>query len=1097
MSTAPVLPKPLADAPPRSFWQRRADALFGYDFFISYAHSDGETYAHELAKALSPRFECFLDTQDYSSGDDWKVVGAWALKRTSRLVVVGTPAALQSEPVLREVRVFCGAGKRVIPIDFGGSLDPEAHPGNPLFELISDATLRIQEPAGQSAIGPTPETVRALTDTFNRTRQVVKRRRWLQALVALLTLLLGLAAWQWSRAVSSQKEADRALIESFLDRGEVSLADAPELAVNLAFQLSELTDSPRTTDLVGKALAHLPAWRIVPPSADPRLTLDIAADPLLTVLLTVRRPGEIPDGRFELALWDLERGEVSAQTALAKGERLVTPDSPTTKIFATSTGNGAERTIRIRDLSAKGLGQPGFRIPNVRQFACTNGDWPCYVLHSDGTLRRYAWPGAQVSPPIDLGRFPSAWAVHAHPGGRAVALLGGGVVTWIAIGTDGRAERSHTFPGLFQQLLHDQIQSLDLNDETNDESANVKLGWGPQPWNFLVAAVEDVSTASSPRVTGERHLRVTSIWVPADSAHPSTRVIYEGAEPIRPWLFEVADEGRRFAVAESGNDYGEETFHVVDIDWRDLEEYPSLAIHDRRWTVLGTTEHPLLKNFPAVFAPSGAFLVTASFNFQRGEDHPFWSLRTYGRLLTWNTPDRQNALEEDTVAVELPAGSKPMVRLAYSKDSSRLLAWGADGVTRVFKLLDRGGIATSRESREWSRFTPEVVPFGPGFRYSLVYYADDDIRYYDQANGSEIRLNTCLPGETVLATESVGDLSALTAVTGKAIVRLQKGHVIRKTPFPDKAEAADIQPDVTTVRVGRQLRLFDTASLDPLGTVDLPPPDDDEIRTAYWSMRAPHGSVLVFGRLGRDDAVWEIAPPNPGNGSSAPSVHGPTSLLHLSRRALSPRRIVRSKTNGGALLAAEESDRDTPGPRFIRLADGRNVTWPAPNGGWPPQLGDLEYAATSPDGTIFAIFEGRGSTHYAVRWDEVQGRPPEIKGFQPHGDSIAAAYETHDTDVAHLLWGHGLESDVPYSVVRLSDGRTLWQGTEAETLVPPFLRNAGDRAVLANPERYRKFRQTILLGGIKDRGFVSNAPLPVPLQAELDRLRLRMSRYPW
>jgi hypothetical protein len=119
---------------------------------------------------------------------------------------------------------------------------------------------------------------------------------------------------------------------------------------------------------------------------------------------------------------------------------------------------------------------------------------------------------------------------------------------------------------------------------------------------------------------------------------------------------------------------------------------------------------------------------------------------------------------------------------------------------------------------------------------------------------------------------------------------------------------------------------------------------------------------------------------------------------------------------------------------------------------------------------------------------------------------IAAAYETHDADVAHLLWCGGSAFDVhgqlhrssaPCSVARLSDGETLWQGTQAETLVQPFLRMAGDRAVLANPERYRKFRQTILFGGIKDRRFVSNALLPAPLQAELDRLRLRMSRYPW
>jgi hypothetical protein len=78
--------------------------------------------------------------------------------------------------------------------------------------------------------------------------------------------------------------------------------------------------------------------------------------------------------------------------------------------------------------------------------------------------------------------------------------------------------------------------------------------------------------------------------------------------------------------------------------------------------------------------------------------------------------------------------------------------------------------------------------------------------------------------------------------------------------FSAKADEADIQSDVTTVRVGRQLRLFDTASLDPLGSVDLPPPPNDhDDWTSYWSTRAP--SVFVFG----NNAVWEVGPPNPWN----------------------------------------------------------------------------------------------------------------------------------------------------------------------------------------------------------------------------------------
>ena len=91
-------PRARPDTEARRSWVKRlADALFGYDFFISYAHGDGQTYAVQLARELEAKgFDVFLDTKEYLTGDDWKRIGAWALRRTNRLVLVGTPRALES-----------------------------------------------------------------------------------------------------------------------------------------------------------------------------------------------------------------------------------------------------------------------------------------------------------------------------------------------------------------------------------------------------------------------------------------------------------------------------------------------------------------------------------------------------------------------------------------------------------------------------------------------------------------------------------------------------------------------------------------------------------------------------------------------------------------------------------------------------------------------------------------------------------------------------------------------------------------------------------------------------------------------------------------
>lgn len=93
-----TLEKELAELTHRSFWQSAVDFFFGYDFFISYRWEDGRHYAVPLAADLKRRgFDCFLDSESYAKGDNWKTVGAMALRRTSRLILVASPGALKSE----------------------------------------------------------------------------------------------------------------------------------------------------------------------------------------------------------------------------------------------------------------------------------------------------------------------------------------------------------------------------------------------------------------------------------------------------------------------------------------------------------------------------------------------------------------------------------------------------------------------------------------------------------------------------------------------------------------------------------------------------------------------------------------------------------------------------------------------------------------------------------------------------------------------------------------------------------------------------------------------------------------------------------------
>jgi len=49
------------------------ESFFGFDFFVSYSWRDGREYAIALTEQLKTRgFKCWLDSEDYVKGDDWR-----------------------------------------------------------------------------------------------------------------------------------------------------------------------------------------------------------------------------------------------------------------------------------------------------------------------------------------------------------------------------------------------------------------------------------------------------------------------------------------------------------------------------------------------------------------------------------------------------------------------------------------------------------------------------------------------------------------------------------------------------------------------------------------------------------------------------------------------------------------------------------------------------------------------------------------------------------------------------------------------------------------------------------------------------------------
>jgi tetratricopeptide (TPR) repeat protein len=224
----------------RGLPRRALDFVFGYDYFISYAWRDGMAYATALGRQLSADgYEVFLDQVRFVSGDDWKEVAGWTLRRTGQVILIGSPATLVSAPVLHEIKRFHETGRRIIPIDFGGSLKWHSD-GPELFRYLPDEMIRIEESASALAVGPSAETIATLRRSFNLVRQDKKRLRAFAA-IALVLFLLAVAALVFGVYAQLQRQRAEGTVAAATQSADQFVIDiATKLRNTAGLQLAEV-----------------------------------------------------------------------------------------------------------------------------------------------------------------------------------------------------------------------------------------------------------------------------------------------------------------------------------------------------------------------------------------------------------------------------------------------------------------------------------------------------------------------------------------------------------------------------------------------------------------------------------------------------------------------------------------------------------------------------------------------------------------------------------------------------------------------------------------------------------------------------------------
>lgn len=186
--------RPVRRRPPPSGWLRALlDRLFGYDYFISYAHDDGTIYPRRLRDRLEQSgFRAFLDTTGYVAGDDLRAGTHRRVRMSTYLVVVARPHALRSVWVKRELQTYLAAGRVPVVLNINGALATPTADAE-VLALLKDR-LFIAETVADGDGEPSDRVIEELRRGFRSTRQEAKRLRFMSATVVVFALLAVAAA---------------------------------------------------------------------------------------------------------------------------------------------------------------------------------------------------------------------------------------------------------------------------------------------------------------------------------------------------------------------------------------------------------------------------------------------------------------------------------------------------------------------------------------------------------------------------------------------------------------------------------------------------------------------------------------------------------------------------------------------------------------------------------------------------------------------------------------------------------------------------------------------------------------------------------------
>ncbi|HEX5715297.1 MAG TPA: TIR domain-containing protein, partial [Thermoanaerobaculia bacterium] len=352
-----------------STWiQKFIDRLFGYDFFISYAHQDGRIYPKRLQERLRDDFamRVFLDTsiEGFVVGQELNSETRRRVQASTYLVLVARPLAIQSTWVRAEIEACLAAGRRLIVIDINETL--RSAPDHHSLKGLLQKRIYVSEnlPGGDGE--PTATTLESLSRAFQGIRREALRLRVTGAVAiffALLSLLAGIlyvsADRARSRAVWQQRISQAGLLA---EQARASLLEHPQRGLLLAIESIAMIRENGKDDLAISSPVETLQEALLSTKGSKALrgkagswTMDFS-----------------PDGQFlaigsedgVVRLWLLRQpGKLEQVWQAHKGAAFVTRFSPDGARLATAGADGLVKLLPVPGRTSKALNLGGHTGP--------------------------------------------------------------------------------------------------------------------------------------------------------------------------------------------------------------------------------------------------------------------------------------------------------------------------------------------------------------------------------------------------------------------------------------------------------------------------------------------------------------------------------------------------------------------------------------------------------------------------------------------------------------------------------------------------------------------------------------------------------------